>query len=437
MFNLERGDVVRRCPAFFRFARFLRFFRLLINVNRGKCIFARLDNSFGLTVKHCLRFSPNFAPVTKPNESDMKKTIALFSLALFCALPSAAQLQRPTTPNDTLVPVRELGGGKVMFSIYAPNAKTVGFGGDATPWGKPLEFKKDASGVWHAVIDVNRAGVYRYNFTIDGVSVQDPKSDRVTENSALANIGDGKQFYDQRQDVKHGAVAQRWYYSRTLGQMRRMHVWTPAGYEKSAENLPVLYLIHGGGDNDASWPGVGCAGNILDNLLAEGKMRPMIVVMPNGSINTTTLEGEVPLFEKDLVTDIIPYTEANYRVVADAAHRAIAGLSMGGMETLETLLNDHEKFDYFWVLSSGWLYNKDTFANYQKLLNNLAPKLGHVKQLAFLMGGEEDIAYKNCKKALKLFDKAGIAYTYDEAPGGHTWYTWRNNLYELAQKIFK
>ncbi len=367
----------------------------------------------------------------------MRKTIALFSLALLCALPGTAQMQRPTTPNDTLVPVRELGGGKVMFSIYAPNAKTVGFGGDATPWGKPLEFKKDASGVWHAVIDIDRAGVYRYNFTVDGVSVQDPKADRVTENSALANIGDGKQFYDQRQNVEHGAVAQRWYYSRTLGQMRRMHVWTPAGYEKSAESLPVLYLIHGGGDNDASWPGVGCAGNILDNLLAEGKMQPMIVVMPNGSIATQSLEGEVPLFEKDLVADIIPYTEANYRVKADPAHRAIAGLSMGGMETLETLLNDSEKFDYFWVLSSGWWYDATTYSAYRKRLDAIAPSLSHVRQLMFTMGGPEDIAYKNCKQMLKLFDNAGIKYKYSEAPGGHTWYTWRNNLHELAQKIFR
>lgn len=366
----------------------------------------------------------------------MKQHHLLLALALACAMPAAAQWQRTPTPNDTLQPVRQTSKG-VVFSIYAPNAKTVGLGGDAVPWGNPPKFTKADNGVWSTTIDNVKPGVYRYNFTVDGVTVEDPKAELVTENAALARIGDGKQFFDMRQDVKHGAVAERWYYSRTLNTMRRMHVWTPAGYEKSVDKLPVLYLIHGGGDNDASWPGVGCAGIILDNLMAEGKMQPMVVVMPNGSIDTKSLEGEVPLFEKDLVTDIIPYTEANYRVIADPAHRAVAGLSMGGMETLETLLKDNDKFDYFWVLSSGWWYDEKTYPDYQKQLLAIAPKLGHVKQLAFTMGGEEDIAYKNCKQMLKLFDKAGIKYTYDEAPGGHSWYTWRNNLHALAQKIFK
>ncbi len=366
----------------------------------------------------------------------LTKSFVLLPL-LAVSLTASAQFDRQPTPNDTLQAVRQMGDGKVMFSIYAPQAKEVGFGGDAMPWGKPVKFTKNADGVWSTVIDVNHPGVYRYNFTVDGVTVQDPKAERVRENAALATIGDGKQFFDMRQDIRHGAVAQRWYYSRTLGEMRRMHVWTPAGYEKSADRLPVLYLIHGGGDNDASWPGVGCAGIILDNLMAEGKMEPMIVVMPNGSIETGTMEGEVPLFEKDLVTDIIPEIEANYRVKADPAHRAIAGLSMGGMETLETLLNDHELFDWFWVLSSGWWYDAKTYPAYQKRLNAIAPCLSHVRQLMFTMGGPEDIAYKNCKEMLKLFDNAGIKYKYSEAPGGHTWYTWRNNLHELAQKLFK
>ena len=126
------------------------------------------------------------------------------------------------------------------------------------------------------------------------MKVQDPKGALSAETSALANIGDGKQFYDVRVEIPHGAIAQRYYFSKTLNCLRRLHVWTPAGYEKSSDKLPVLYLIHGGGDNDASWPGVGCAGTILDNLLAEGKIQPMVVVMPNGSIatkNLWTLDG--------------------------------------------------------------------------------------------------------------------------------------------------
>ena len=234
----------------------------------------------------------------------MKQFFSILVLAC-CTVPVMAQWQMQPTPNDTLQPVRNLGGGM--------------------PWGKPLQFTKADNGVWTAVVSDLKDGVYRYNFTVDGVKVQDPKGALSAETSALANIGDGKQFYDMRQDVPHGAIAQRYYFSKPLNTLRRLHVWTPAGYEKSSEKLPVLYLIHGGGDNDASWPGVGCACNILDNLLAEGKMKPMVVVMPNGSIPVKNMMDEVPLFENDLVTSIIPYIEDNYRVYTDKAHRAMAG----------------------------------------------------------------------------------------------------------------
>ena len=242
-----------------------------------------------------------------------------------------------------------------------------------------------------------------------------------------------------KEDVAHGAIAQRYYHSKTLKTTRRLHVWTPAGYEKSEEKLPVLYLIHGGGDTDLAWPTVGCAGNILDNLLAENKMQPMIVVMPNGSIATENLMDEVPLFAKDLMNDIIPYIEANYRVLTDKDHRALAGLSMGGMETLEAGLNHYKEFGYFWVLSSGWFEtNKKMYAERSTYLKTIAQDFNHtVHALHFTQGGPEDIAYNNCKAMLKLFDAAGINYKYSEAPGGHTWYTWRNDLYNLAQQLFK
>ena len=368
----------------------------------------------------------------------MKHTL-LIILLIFATVPMSAQWQRQPTPNDTLQPVRNLGDGRVAFSIYAPNAKEVGFGGDAMPWGTPVNFQKAENGVWTAVIPNVKDGVYRYHFTVDGVKVQDPRGDLSPETSALANIGDGKQFYDVRADISHGAMAQRFYFSKTLNTLRRLHVWTPAGYEKGTEKLPVLYLIHGGGDNDASWPGVGCAGTILDNLMAEGKMQPMIVVMPNGSIDTQNLMDEVPLFEQDLMTSIIPFIEANYRVYADKGHRAMAGLSMGGMETMETLLNDYNQFDYFWVLSAGWFpAQQEQFEGYRQRLSKAAKGIKeNVRQLVFTQGGPEDIAYQNGLATLKLFDAEGIKYEFYDAPGGHTWYTWRNNLHQLAQRLFK
>lgn len=368
----------------------------------------------------------------------MKKLFLSATLLLASLLPVSAQFNRTPTPNDTLQAVRNLGGGNVAISIYAPNAKTVEVAGDMIPWGSKPVVRRADNGVWTATVGGVQPGVYRYYFVVDGVSVFDPLvNHQLNEVQALAQIGSGNEFFAMK-NVPHGAVSQRYYHSSVLGKTRRLHVWTPAGYEKTKEKLPVLYLVHGGGDTDMSWPTVGCAGAILDNLIAEGKIKPMVVVMPNGSIPGENLTDEVPLFEQDLIKCIVPYIEQNYNVYADKDHRAMAGLSMGGMETLETMLNDYDKFAYFWVLSSGWFANDaQAYAQYQQKLNAISTKFNAgVKELVFTMGGKEDIAYNNCKAMLKLFDKAGIRYRYSEKPGGHTWSTWRDNLYNLAQQIF-
>ena len=288
----------------------------------------------------------------------MKRFLILVA-AVCCTLPMAAQWGRRPTPNDTLQSTRVLPDGKVLFQIYAPEAKTVSVSGDL-PWNAPIKFEKAENGVWKGLCEGLGNGVFRYNFTVDGVRVQDPKAPLSAEQSSLLTVGQG-----YIKDVPHGAVAQRFYFSKPLGEMRRMHVWTPAGYEKSNAKLPVLYLIHGGGDNDASWPGVGAAGWILDNLLAEGKIVPMVVVMPNGTI--TNVPNEVPPFAEDMVTSIIPFIEANYNVKTDADNRAMAGLSMGGMETIETAFNHPELFRYVWVLSASFAPGQDPAAESARL----------------------------------------------------------------------
>jgi len=230
----------------------------------------------------------------------MRKKVFLLIAAFFSmSAPAGAQWQHVPTPNDTLQSVRRLANGDVVLSIYAPEAQTVNVAGDIMPWGRELEVKKASNGVWSVTVPQVKDGVYRYHFVVDGVNVYDPVGTAAKETSALAYVSKqkGKDFFAQK-DVPHGAVAVRYYHSKALKATRRLHVWTPAGYENSTDRLPVLYLIHGGGDTDNSWPGVGCAGDILDNLLAEGKMKPMIVVMPNGSIDTGdgNMMGEVPLF---------------------------------------------------------------------------------------------------------------------------------------------
>ena len=267
----------------------------------------------------------------------MKKIIIFIAATFsFAAVSHAQGWFRQPTPNDTLRSTVILPDNSVVFQIYAPHAEKVAVMGDL-PWDKPAVFTKEDNGVWKGRLAKMDEGVYRYRFMVDGMNVYDPKAPNAGETSALLTVApSGDEFFAMK-NVPHGAVAERYYWSETLGTMRRLHVWTPAGYEKSTDTLPVLYLVHGGGDTDNSWPGVGAAGLILDNLMAEGKMKPMVVVMPNGTIEVPggDMMGEVPLFAKDMITSIIPFIEDNYRVYTDQANRAMAGLSMGGMETLK------------------------------------------------------------------------------------------------------
>lgn len=348
-------------------------------------------------------------------------------------------------PNKNLISTEVLPDNKVAFRIYAPEAKTVNLRSD-DKWDK-IDFTKDDSGVWEGVWNNISAGAYRYRFVVDGVNVYDPNNQSTKENTAIFKMTSGDDFFAMKDNVPHGAISKRYYYSKVLKQTRRMHVWTPAGFEKSKKKLPVLYLIHGGGDNDTAWSTIGCAGAILDNLLAEGKIEPMLVVMPNGTIETENILDRVPLFKKDLMEEIIPFIESNYKVCNEASQRAIMGLSMGGLETLEAITNHHEAFDYIGVLSSGWWIadswkkKRGTVDNKQERiskLNAIAEDFNKsVKLLYFTQGGKEDIAYDNGMETQKLFDEAGIKYKYSESPGGHSWIVWRKNLWDIAPLLFK
>ena len=359
----------------------------------------------------------------------MKKLLLL--AALCCSLPAFAQWGRPT-PGDTLRSTVVLPDGKVIFQIYAPKARTVSVTGDL-PWGKPVVFREMPNGVWKGYCEGLEPGVFRYSFVVDGVKVQDPRSPQAGETSALLTVGEG-----YVKDVAHGAVAQRWYWSETLGQMRRMHVWTPAGYENSKQKLPVLYLIHGGGDNDASWPGVGAAGWILDNLLAEGKIVPMVVVMPNGTVEG--VPNEVPPFADDMLRSIIPFVERNYRVIAKPEARAVAGLSMGGMETMEVVFRQPDMFRYAWVLSSSLMPGSDLQQEAKRL--DIAGSVARInktyKAFVFTQGGPADIAYQNCANTRKFLQELGLKFDYMEnAQAGHSWTTWRADLATLAPTLFR
>ncbi|HPF52422.1 MAG TPA: alpha/beta hydrolase-fold protein [Draconibacterium sp.] len=366
---------------------------------------------------------------------DFKTKLFIGFLAMLFSIAVQAQMfNRTPTPNDTLHSTKVLANGDVVFRIYAPNAKDVTIGGDIVPWGTKLESKKAENGVWTITVPRVKTGTYRYNFVVDGVKVYDPKAPEAYKTSALVDVlpNGEKEFFALREDVPHGAVSAIQYYSKTTKTMRNMQVWTPPGYNAKNNKLPVFYLIHGGGDSELAWPGVGRAGIIMDNLLAEGKCKDMIVVMPDGGM-------DVALFVQDFVNDLIPYIESNYNVYKDADHRALAGLSMGGLDVLESFMARPDMFAYINVMSSGWFAdNKEMYEKGDKRLAEIAPTLNKtVKYLIFTQGGPEDIAYANGKEMLKVFDKNGIKYDFSEMPGGHTWPVWRNDLKNFAPKLFK
>jgi len=361
----------------------------------------------------------------------MKKHLMVAAICALSFVSANAQFQRTPSPNDNLKSVEVNPNGSVTFRIYAPQAETVALGGDIR--GASTDFNKAENGVWEATLQNVTQGAYRYNFVVDGIQVYDPKYPRIADIKPVTNIAiDQNNAFWTQKEVPHGALSQIYYPSSTMGGTRRMHIWTPAGYNASVDKLPVLYLIHGGGDNDAAWPGVGCANWILDNLLAEGKMAPMIVVMPDGSIATDK-------FVNEMMEDIVPFIEKNYRVIKDKDHRAIAGLSMGGLETLEVFMAYPDQFAYINVMSSGWFKdNKEMYEKGDSVLQSISKTLGqNVKYLKFTQGGPEDIAYENCKEMLKVFDKNGIKYEFSEMPGGHSFHVWRHDLNSFAQVIFK
>lgn len=364
----------------------------------------------------------------------MKRFFILSALGLVFSLTMCNQPQDPKEAAAiarSLKSTEVLADGKVAFRVYAPQAQTVTFSGDLAER-IPAAMTRNQDGVWEVVMEGIEPGVYRYYFNIDGVKTIDPRSEQAIETYSLLKYApEGEEFFALK-DVPHGALTQRYYHSESAGCVRRLHLWTPPGFEKMTKKLPVFYLIHGGGDNDSGWPQLGAANLILDNLYAEGKLAPMMVVMPDGHIDSD-------VFVKDLCDDLIPFIESTYNVYKDPAHRALGGLSNGGLQTMKVMMDRHELFDSYLVLSSGWhANNEEAFNANVARINEVADAFkSHVKMLVFTQGGPEDIAYQNGLKTLQAFKDAGYECEFIDGPGAHTWYTWRYNLRDLAPRLFR
>lgn len=329
---------------------------------------------------------------------------------------------------------RLLPDNRMEFKVKAPDAKKV-----QIDLGRKYDLVRNTEGEWSGTTDPLAPGFHYYFLIIDGVAVADPASESFYGCSMMTSgveipYPDGDtRFY--MANVPHGDIRMKRYFSTTANDWRRMFVYCPPGYDMNQQTYPVLYLQHGGGEDERGWSAQGRTDIIMDNLIAKGEAVPMIIVMTDG--NTAD-------FERELLNDCIPFVEKNFRVKTDRKNRALAGLSMGGIQTLNTGLPHLELFAYLGVFSSGWWASPTPFGNahdtekyYTMLKEKKDEYNARLKQFWLSMGGKEDIAYNNCQIMMKRFDEIGIKYSYFETPGGHTWPVWRESLYQFAPLLFK
>ncbi len=390
---------------------------------------------------------------------------ACLALLTLCASTKPAAAQQPAPAPPTPPPARAPQGPvvispevqsdrRVVFRLLAPQADSVLVGGGDIPGNqKGTPMVKGENGVWESTLGPLEPGAYRYNFSVGGVAVIDPRNPSVSESNnnvwSLVVVPGSKVMDDAK--VPRGAVASVPYFSTTLNRFRRLHVYTPPGYELDAKKYPVFYLLHGAGDSDDSWTSVGRAGVILDNLLAAGQVKPMIVVMPAGHTRgggfTAPAAGDE--FAGDFLTDLVPFVEKRYRVLPGREHRAIAGLSMGGSQSLNIAVPNLDKFAYIGVFSSGLIGafgpvrpgapppppGPSWEERHAAALGNASLKKG--LKLLWFATGKDDFLLETTRSSVALFKKHGFPVTYEETDGGHTWLVWRAYLEDFTPLLFK
>lgn len=358
----------------------------------------------------------------------------------------------------------------VTFNVAAPEAQKVEIVGDFLPIEKvktdqgeserqgPQALKKNEKGVWSFTSAPLQPELYMYNILVDGVKVTDPLNvyaiRDVSSTFSIFMVKGGVDGLYQVQNVPHGTVSKTWYKSSTANMTRRLTIYTPAGYEQSKEKYPVLYLLHGMGGDENAWSELGRATQIMDNLIASGKAKPMIVVMPNGNISQEAAPGEsseglkIPSMQlpktmdgnfEAAFQDVVNFVEQNYRVKADKAHRAIAGLSMGGFHSLYISINNPNSFDYIGLFSAAIKPRQKEVSSpiYKDPESKVDNLFKHSPKLLWMGIGNTDFLYKENADLRHYLDSKHYPYTYLETDGGHIWRNWRIYLTTFAQKLFK
>ena len=364
------------------------------------------------------------------------------TLFLALLLIPAACLLRAQPPANVVSP-ELLPEHRATLRIRAPKAAEVTLTADWIPAGTTEKLVKDDAGVWSVTVGPLEPGIYIYSFTVDGTPMADPVNPRIklrarTSASLLEIPADPPALWQPR-DVPHGAVEINWEKTKAIsGETRAMWIYTPPGYEKSSGRYPVLYLLHGSNDTPAGWTMVGGANFILDNLIAEKQAAPMIVVMPFGhALPFGAARGprsNDQVFEEYLLQDVIPLVEAKYRVSPGRSNRAIAGLSMGGGQSLAIGFNHLDLFSAIGAFSAAVPADFET--RYSDVLKHSAETNAKLKVL-WLGCGKQDALFPRSQKLADLFQAHQIKHTFRAIDGFHTYAVWRKFLAEMAPLLFR
>lgn len=363
-----------------------------------------------------------------------------------------AQLPENTKPAPTNINQNGcpciFSDNRVLFKVNAPDANQV-----QIDLGELYDMEKDSEGIWTVITKPQDPGFHYYSLVIDGFKFADPASESFFGTGRMASAidipEDGVDFYNIK-DVPHGEIRSRVYFSKTTGTWRNINIYTPPGYdENNNKDYPVLYIQHGGGEDERGWAVQGKTNFILDNLIAEGKATPMIVAIPNGNatkpgVNARGYNDEaMAVFKEELFENIMPFVEDNYRVKSGSENRALSGLSMGGGQSFFTGLRNTDVFDYVGVFSTGLfggigrdnnsfdaeLVIPGILTNPQKFNDNL--------KVFYISVGEQDNRIEATKKLVETFKTKGLNVEFNSFPGDHEWQVWRKSLHDFAQKIFK
>ena len=390
----------------------------------------------------------------------MKNTIQ--SIVAICVMallmPVAALAQQALWGNAPVVSPEIHENKTVTFRLRAPKAVKVQVTGDFLAKGV-ADLVENKEGVWeYTTPEPLKPELYGYTFLVDGLKINDPSNVYMIRDVAtITNVfiigGERADLYKVN-DVPHGTVSKVWYDSPSLGMDRRLTIYTPAGYETSGKRYPVFYLLHGMGGDENAWSELGRATQILDNLIAQGKAEPMIVVMTNGNAALEAAPGESSLgWEKQPTfqlpktmegsfemhfPEVVKFVDKHYRTKANKKSRAIAGLSMGGFHSLHISKQYPDMFNYVGLFSAAIMPGKNaTSPVYKDMEGKLKLQFAKKPALYWIAIGKTDFLYKANREYRKLLDEKGYPYEYFENEDGHIWRNWRIYLTEFTPKLFK